>query len=114
DAAAKYRMSVQLRVGLMEAFTGSRTGFDSGGATIRPEPCQPLLEVGGNTLPSAGCDNGEFRAKAYWDPKKYFAWRDREWKQPHVTVGPLEETGKTGSAKDSSDMTRPEGASEQH
>ncbi len=35
DAVAKYRMEVQLRVGLMNAFTGSRTGYDSGDSINR-------------------------------------------------------------------------------
>jgi hypothetical protein len=112
DAMAKHRMEVQLRVGLINDFTGSHVGFDSGISQFRPGPCGPLLTMGGHTLPQAGCDNGAYLAKSYWDPKEYFNARDSEW-NARVTVGPVSETANPAAApKDSGaaagkDVTEP-------
>ena len=102
DAVAKRRMEVQLRVGLMNAFTGSRTGYDSGIVQVRPTGCGPLVVIGGHTLPEAGCDNGAYLAKENWNPKLYFAARDREWKDARgkVTVGPVSEAGAVDPARE--------------
>jgi hypothetical protein len=88
DAVAKPRMAIQLRLGMMN-FTGSRTGFDSGVVQISSVPCGPALVFGGRVVPQIGCGAmNDFLAKENWQPKLYFAARDREW-LPQVTVGPL-------------------------
>ena len=53
----------------------------------------PQLVVGGRAVAQAGCGGVDMYAKDNWDPKAYFAGRDREWKAT-VTVGSLEEQGK--------------------
>jgi hypothetical protein len=90
DAVAKHRMAVQLRQGMMN-ITGSHTGFDSGlvQATTHPRHCGQALIIGGRMVPQMGCGAmNEFLAKDNWEPKLYFAARDREW-IPHVRVGPI-------------------------
>ncbi|MBN8886922.1 MAG: sel1 repeat family protein [Rudaea sp.] len=93
DAVAKPRMAQQLRQGQTE-ITGSRTGFDSGANHIATNThCGPALVIGGRTIPQVGCGSVDMYARDNWDPDKYFAGRDREWKAT-VTVGSLEEQGK--------------------
>jgi hypothetical protein len=92
DAAAKPRLATQLHLGQMQ-MTGSRTGYDSGIYQLKNTPnCGPTLVIGGQVQPQAGC-GGPIFAKERWDPKLYFAARDREYKAS-VTVGTLEEAGK--------------------
>lgn len=93
DAVAKHRMEIQLRVRLMDAFTGSRTGFDFGIVQVHPGRCDPLLSIGGHVLAEAGCDRGAYLAKDNWNPKLYFSARDREWEdsRAQVTVGAVSE-----------------------
>ncbi|MGH8041214.1 MAG: sel1 repeat family protein [Rudaea sp.] len=92
DAVAKHRMAVQLRQGMMN-FTGSRTGYDSGVVQISTVKCGSALIIGGRVVPQIGCGAmNEFLAKDNWEPKLYFAARDREW-TPMVKVGPLTDVG---------------------
>ncbi len=91
DTVAKPRMAVQLRQGMMN-ITGSHTGFVNSGLvqvlTHRPH-CEQALIIGGRMVPQIGCGAmNAFLAKDNWDPKQYFAARDREW-IPLVKVGPL-------------------------
>lgn len=65
DDVAKWRLTVQLRQGRMQ-ITGSHTGFRSG---------------------------VDYVHDGWWDPKLYFARRDREWRAA-VSVGPPQERGK--------------------
>ncbi|MEP6939291.1 MAG: sel1 repeat family protein [Rudaea sp.] len=93
DAVAKPRLATQLHLGQMQ-MTGSRTGHDSGIYQLKTTPsCGPTLVVGGQVQPQAGC-GGPIFAKERWDPKLYFASRDREYKAS-VSVGAVEEAGKT-------------------
>ncbi|WP_157578421.1 sel1 repeat family protein [Rudaea cellulosilytica] len=93
DAVAKPRMVQQLQQGQAQ-ITGSRTGFDSGANHASTKDiCGPALVIGGRTVPQAGCSGADMYAKENWDPDKYFADRDREWKAT-VTVGAVEEQGK--------------------
>jgi len=93
DAVAKPRMAQQLRFGQME-MTGSRTGFDSGANHLATsDHCGPALVIGGRTVPQAGCGSVDMYSRDNWDPDKYFAGRDREWKAT-VTVGAVEEQNK--------------------
>lgn len=96
DAVAKPRMAQQLRFGQME-ITGSHTGFDSGSnhASTKSD-CGPALVVGGRAVPQAGCGGVDMYAKDNWEPDKYFAGRDREWKA-NVTVGAPEEQSKAAA-----------------
>lgn len=91
DSVAKHRLAVQLHQGQMQ-LTGSRTGFDFGVSTIRTAPgCGgPMIVVGGQEQPQVGC--GSVFAKTWWDPRLYFAARDREYKAT-VTVGAVKEQG---------------------
>ena len=92
DAAAKPRLATELHLGQMQ-MTGSRTGHDSGIYQLRnKENCGPTLVIGGQVQPQAGC-GGPIFAKERWDPKLYFASRDREYKAT-VSVGAVEEGGK--------------------
>lgn|GEM_PF-427107 len=98
DAVAKPRLIVQLRQGQMQ-MTGSRTGHDFGVYQVNNKPnCGPTLYIGGQEQPQAGCGSAIF-SKERWDPKLYFASRDREYKAS-VTVGELkvEEPGKAISS----------------
>jgi TPR repeat protein len=93
DAVAQPRMALQLRLGQTQ-ITGSHTGYDSGANHVSTKAdCGPQLVVGGRAVAQAGCGGVDMYAKDNWDPKAYFAGRDREWKAT-VTVGSLEEQGK--------------------
>lgn len=94
DAVAKPRMAHQLRLGQAQ-MTGSRAGFDSGANHAASKThCGPGLVIGGRVVPEAGCGSMDMYAKDAWDPDKYFAVRDREWKAT-VTVGAVEDQGKS-------------------
>lgn len=116
DGVAKHRMAVQLRQGMMN-FTGSRTGYDSGVVQISQVRCGPQLVIGGRVVPQIGCGAmNDFLAKENWEPKQYFAARDREW-IPTVTVGPLESAGSANGAKSSNrpqNANAPEGQNPHH
>jgi hypothetical protein len=93
DAVAKPRMAVQLRQGQMQ-ITGSRTGFDAGvNQQSTKANCGPTLVIGGRSVAQSGCGGADLYAKDNWDPDKYFAVRDREWKAT-VTVGAVQDQGK--------------------
>lgn len=98
DSVAKPRMAVQLRLGQAQ-ITGSRTGFDSGilhadlAGSSNMKHCGATPEVGGQAVPQAGCGSDSIQSREYWDPKLYFASRDRQWKAT-VTVGAVEQQGK--------------------
>ena len=93
DAVAKPRLVVQLRQGQMQ-LTGSHTGYAPGiwHATTKGT-CEPVISVGGQDVPEAGCGSAAIEANERWDPDLYFASRDREYKAT-VTVGAVEEQGK--------------------
>lgn len=90
DGVAKHRLAVQLHQGQMQ-LTGSHTGYDNGVSSLRihPDCGGPTVVVGGQELPQAGC-GGSLFAKAWWNPKLYFAARDREYKAT-VSVGAVRE-----------------------
>ncbi len=98
DSVAKPRMAGQLRLGRMQ-MTGSHAGFDSGilhanlAGSSNMSHCGATPEVGGQAVPQAGCGSDSIYAEAYWEPKLYFASRDRQWKA-QVTVGAVEQQGK--------------------
>ena len=93
DGVAKRRLAVQLRQGQMQ-ITGSHTGHDNGIYQLSNKPnCGPTLYVAGQEQPQAGCGSAIF-SKDRWDPDRYFASRDREYKAT-VSVGALQEQGKT-------------------
>jgi hypothetical protein len=87
DEVAKPRMAKELRLAKMQT-TGSRLGFDSGIDTASTNP-----NCGGPTIgdaPVAGCGSSNFWSPWRWDPKKYFAARDAQWRGT-VTVGALQD-----------------------
>jgi hypothetical protein len=93
DTVAKPRMVQELHFGQME-MTGSHTGFDSGANHVGTKAnCGPTLVIGGHSVPEAGCGGINLYDQDSWDPQKYFAGRDRDWKAT-VTVGAVEEQGK--------------------
>jgi hypothetical protein len=106
DAVAKRRMTVELNLTKME-MTGSRLGFNSGvsqyvgsmefgngGAPIGPmlvSNCGgPTLYIGGVGIPKAGCGSSQFFNATLWNPQKYFAARDAQWRGT-VTVGTMKD-----------------------
>ena len=93
DAVAKPRMAQQLRFGL-EQLTGSHLGFDQGvmHASAKGTLCKGGVVVNGVTLPEAGCSGDEIYAKDRWNPEKYFASRDSQWKAT-ITVGDINTNG---------------------
>jgi len=94
DKVAKPRMVTQLRLGQMQ-LTGSRTGFNAGASQLRTKPsCNPTPDVAGEDVPEAGCGGSSEYAESRWNPKKYFAARDAQWKAT-VSVGALQQVGQS-------------------
>ena len=91
DAAAKPRMAAALRQAMTEG-TGSRLGFDSGANQVSAGGnCGgPTIDEGGVAVPHAGCGSTSFYDPSRWDPKKYFAARDAQYRGT-VTVGNMQE-----------------------
>lgn len=54
------------------------------------DTCGPALVIGGEQVPEAGCASANYWAEDRWDPVRYFAARDREFKAT-VTVGALDQ-----------------------
>ena len=99
DTAAKPRLAAALKQALTEA-TGSRLGFDSGVDSVgfgSGVHCGgPSLEIGGNPLPHAGCGAMNYYDPGRWDPKKYFAARDAQYRGT-VSVGNMQEIGEAAA-----------------
>ncbi len=93
DAVAKRRMAAALRQALTEA-TGSRLGVNGGvdsvGVGSGVHCGGPTLEIGGNVVPHEGCGAMKYYDPDRWDPKKYFAARDAQYRGT-VTVGNVQE-----------------------
>lgn len=88
DAVAKPRMEQQLRFG-MERMTGSRTGFDFGALHMAAKQnCGTGKSIGDQAVPVAGCGGADIYSRWRWEPKRYFAMRDAQWKAT-VSVGAL-------------------------
>lgn len=90
DAVAKPRMAHELELAKMQG-TGSRLGYDSGIYTtgVKQNCGGPVLEG----TPVAGCGSTDFWSPWRWDPKKYFAARDAQWRGV-VSVGGMEDLKK--------------------
>lgn len=84
DKVAKPRMALELRQARSQ-MTGSRVGFDFGVTAA-----QSSIKSGIGTQGRANFYK-EYWSPQYWDPKKYFALRDRFWRGT-VTVGNPEPT----------------------
>lgn len=91
DVVAKPRMEKQLRLGRAQ-MTGSRLGTDFGvyHATVKNN-CRGGVVVDGMAIPEAGCGGSDIYAPERWQPEKYFAQRDSQWKAT-VTVGDIQKT----------------------
>lgn len=107
DKVAKQRMVHALDMAKMEA-TGSRLGFDSGITTIGVNPnCGgPTVAAGGINAPVAGCGSNDFWSPWRWDPDKYFATRDAQWRGT-VTVGKLEDIAKSPQGGPTTKQSQP-------
>lgn len=80
DAVAKPRLASQLRLGFSE-MTGSRVGFEMPGFQVSAFKNTDTLR--------SPCSRS-FYDKRCWDPEKYFALRDLQFKAT-VTVGKIEQ-----------------------
>jgi hypothetical protein len=98
DSVAKPRMAKALRQAMTEG-TGSRLGFDSGvSQTAARQSCGgPTLYEGGVAVPKAGCGSTDYYDASRWDPKKYFAARDAQYRGT-VTVGNMQDVHKAAQA----------------
>lgn len=97
DKAAKPRMEREL-VRARQQVTGSRIGhigalampgsIDQHGASNSPIDVASFGHV---------TDGSRYYDARYWDPKQYWQWQDRQWRQAvgHVDVGPLQAVDKT-------------------
>lgn len=94
DKVAKKRMERALEMAKTEG-TGSRLGFDSGVTTVDVKQNCGGPTIGG--APVAGCGSTNFWSPWRWDPKKYFAARDAQWRGV-VTVGSIEDKNAPGSS----------------
>lgn len=110
DAVAKKRMAHALDLAKMET-TGSHLGFDSGIDTVGVNPnCGgPTVAAGGINAPVAGCGSNDFWSPWRWDPDKYFATRDAQWRGT-VTVGKLEDVAKSAQGKPAATQAEPASA----
>ena len=109
DAVAKPRMEQQLRRGL-EQMTGSHTGFDFGLVhdSARGMLCRGTsLDINGLAVPEAGCGSEDIYAKSRWEPDKYFALRDSQWKAT-VTVGDIRNPDKADAPAEKSTDGKPD------
>ncbi len=89
DKVAKPRMADVLKRA-RSAMTGSQLGYNQGVDVI-------CFRYG---LIQPGCGGvGNFWAPSRWDPKKYFAMRNAQWRGT-VSVGPLQQAGSSHSKAD--------------
>ena len=115
DAVAKPRMEQQLRFG-REQITGSHLGYDSGiyHQAMPGKVCKGTGSlINGIMMPEAGCGGDEVYADARWNPEKYFANRDAQWKAT-VTVGDINTSGAPADASQSPPATPDKAAPAQH
>lgn len=103
DAVAKPRMVHALAFAKMET-TGSRLGFDSGITTVGVKANCGGKVIAGTTM--AGCGSFDFWNPVRWDPKKYFAARDAEWRAT-VSVGALQDISAAHAAAKKADAAKP-------
>lgn len=97
DVVAKPRMEAQLAMGKMQ-ITGSHLGAFGNIVHMRgKDVCSGSSVIGDQVLPEAGCGSDAIYAEARWQPEKYFASRDAQWKAT-VTVGDIA-PGSASSAK---------------
>jgi hypothetical protein len=97
DTVAKPRMETQLALGKMQ-ITGSHLGaFGNIVHSRSKDNCSGANIIGNQVVPEAGCGGDAIYAEARWQPKKYFASRDAQWKAT-VTVGDIA-PGSDSSAK---------------
>lgn len=88
DAVAKRRMTTQLALGNMQ-ITGSRLGAFGNIMHFSVKPgCSGTTNIGGQSVPEAGCGGDGIYADSRWKPDLYFASRDAQWKAT-VTVGAI-------------------------
>lgn len=101
DEVAKKRMVRALNLAKMQS-TGSRLGFDSGATTVGVKQNCGGPTIGG--APVAGCGSNDFWSPWRWDPKKYFAARDAQWRGT-VTVGALKDKNAAASGTNTKPTT---------
>ena len=97
DAVAQRRLEMALRREKNQ-LAGSRTGYTGNTQIIAPVP--GIGDAGGGDPSGAGTPTisvpaSSFFASAYWDPKQYYAWRERLWEreQRELQAGVVEVRG---------------------
>lgn len=90
DAVAKPRMAKQLRLARTQ-LTGSHTGYDSGAYSIKlRNNCNTGSgDTAGGRIVKSGCGGTAMNSPERWDPDKYFALRDAQYKGT-VEVGEIQ------------------------
>lgn len=93
DAVAKKRFSLAIAIA-RQNIAGSRTGFDHGVIAM------PAELISGRGLPSLSdaMALGEIYSARRNRPEQYWAQEDKIWRESTVTVGEIEETGRTPAA----------------
>ena len=97
DAVAQRRLETVLRRE-KNRLAGSRTGYTGNTQIIAPIP--GIGDAGGGDPSGAGTPTisvpaSSFYDSAYWDPKQYYAWRERLWEreQRELQTGVVEVRG---------------------
>ena len=97
DAVAQRRLEMALRREKNQ-LAGSRTGYTGNTQIIAPVP--GIGDAGGGDPSGAGTPTisvpaSSFFASAYWDPRQYYAWRERLWEreQRELQTGVVEVRG---------------------
>ena len=90
DAVAQRRLETVLRRE-KNRLVGSRTGYTGNTQIIAPIP--GIGDAGGGDPSGAGTPTisvpaSSFYDSAYWDPKQYYAWRDRLWEREQRELQP--------------------------
>ena len=112
DAVAQRRLEMALRRE-KNHLAGSRTGYTGNTQILASMPgigdavgSDPF----GAVPPSISVPASSFFASAYWDPKQYYAWRERLWEleQREMQSGMVEVRGVEQVKADKTDTTDPD------
>ena len=89
DAVAQRRLEVALRREKNQ-LAGSRTGYTGNTQIAAPMPGAGDAAGGDphGVIPMISVPASSFYASAYWDPKEYYAWRERLWEHEQRELQP--------------------------